>query len=86
LEDPARLDLFSKSRFTKHCKWARDDSVETQFPLLCRPSCGIIWRTYARYHYGVLKDLSSKKIKLGVLDPEDRLTPDNPSVSIIAGA
>src|SRR6267154_654204 len=31
LEDPARLDLFSKSRFTKHCKWARDDSVETQF-------------------------------------------------------
>jgi hypothetical protein len=36
LEDPARLDLFSKSRFTKHCKWARDDSVETQFRRLAR--------------------------------------------------
>jgi hypothetical protein len=44
LGDPIKLDLFSKSRITKHCKWARDDSVETQFLLLCRPSCGIIRR------------------------------------------
>jgi hypothetical protein len=28
LGDPIKLDLFSKSRFTKHCKWAPDDSVE----------------------------------------------------------
>jgi hypothetical protein len=60
LGDPIKLDLFSKSRFTKHCKRARDDSVETQFLLLCRPGCGMIPRTYARYYYGVLKDLSSR--------------------------
>ena len=56
LGDPVKLDLFSKSRFTKHCKWARDDFVETQLLLLCRPNS----RTYARYYYGVLKDLSSR--------------------------
>jgi hypothetical protein len=53
LEDPARLDLFSKSRFTKHRKWARDDSVETQFLLVRRPSCGIIPRTYAADYYDI---------------------------------
>jgi hypothetical protein len=37
LGDPAKLDLFSKSRFTKHCKGACDGSVETQFLLLFRP-------------------------------------------------
>jgi hypothetical protein len=36
LGDPIKLDLFSKSRFTKHCKWAPDDSVETQFRRLAR--------------------------------------------------
>jgi len=48
LADPIKLDLFSTSRFTKHCKWARDDSVETQFLLLCRPSCGIISQLWSR--------------------------------------
>jgi hypothetical protein len=30
LGDPIKLDLFSKSRFTKHCKWASEDSVKAQ--------------------------------------------------------
>jgi hypothetical protein len=42
--------------------------VETQFLPFCRPGCGIIPRPYARDYYGVLKDLCSKKIMLGVLD------------------
>ena len=64
LGDPIKPDLFSKSRFTKHCKWAHDDSVETQFLLFCRPSCGIIRRTYARDYYDGLNDLSLKKTVL----------------------
>jgi hypothetical protein len=55
--------------------------VETQFLFLCRPSCGIIPRTYARYYYGVLKDLSSKKIMLGVLDLGN---PEIEAASVVA--
>src|SRR3954471_8460918 len=40
LGDPVKLDLFSKLRFTKHCKWAPEDSVQTQFQSYAVPAGG----------------------------------------------
>jgi hypothetical protein len=58
LGDPAKLDLFSKSRFTKHCKRRRADSWETQLP--AGHAVVIAERNRAR-----LKHVSSARSRIG---------------------
>jgi hypothetical protein len=57
LGDPIKLDLFSKSRFTKHCKWAADDSVGSAISAVMPFWRGIIPQRCPEVRFGRKADL-----------------------------